>query len=158
MKAKEKLAGLLFDVVVEATAEAAKDLPAKKAATKASPRAMAVAEVINESDFGCKRSSVAKLMSAALGEVIVADDKAEMSEYDFKRFAAYVPTAAFNSHDYPVGKPAVCVRADYCLQEGGRLGNHLHGPKSSLRVATVAEIKRFFRNCPAEGLSKHIFG
>ena len=154
--ANEKLKDLLLDVVIENTERARASLVKAAPVRKGSKRAQAVADVIERSEFGCKKKMVADLISAVIGEPVevmeTVDDS--LSQGGFITLAAYVPIDKFNSHDYEINKPAICLRDDTCLRPDGTMGNHLRGPRRFLRAATVAEIRDLFKILPVGAISR----
>lgn len=65
----------------------------------------------------------------------------------FQRGLVVVPLKNPNSHDYKLGKPAIFCESDRCVairESRYSVGNHMTTEKKSLRLATPAEIKKFF--------------
>lgn len=66
----------------------------------------------------------------------------------WKNGLVVVPLKNGNSHDYKIGQPAIFCNGERCvgIRRGGNysVGNHIGTTKKSLRLATKAEIRKFF--------------
>ena len=125
-------------------------LPTDKPLSK---RAIDAKRIIESVDFGCKKSSVAKLVSVLIGEEIgVVEDTA------FKPLEMIVPLNCTNSHTYKIGEPALGINftcpKDMMLMKSGSTGNTMQ--LSNIRRATAEEIETFFAEVPDSAIEKHL--
>lgn len=107
---------------------------------KLSPKAKLCMEKI-KGNFGCQETSVAKLVSAILGEDIIP----HMNTVTPPVHTAVVLLSNPNSHNYPRNTVLIVSYDDYCVSKSGHQGNHapFQNP-GAWRRATKEEILKAF--------------
>jgi len=139
---KKETLKLLKEILIEEMISATPQEEKKN--SKLSSKAEKVLEIINASDFGCKKESIVKLISAVLEEDLEIDifEPNSNSYYTNKKFCAVVPTNNTCGHNYKLGE--VCFHkeqdCDYYLRQDGTIGNCLG---NQYRYATKEEIIKF---------------
>lgn len=122
-----------------------------------SPKALAIKAIIEKSDFGCKKASVAKLFSAMLDENITVAEEVKDPQGQ-----VVVVLSNENSSDYPTNVPMITER----LAGGWHVitidkTSRIHGSSAMFRTqemahcwryATQEEVKEFAKNASADSL------
>lgn len=111
------------------------------AVTAPSERAQKLAALIEKSDdLGCKRDTVAEILSLVIGEPLPFSGKKDVVPV---RWAVIVPRENPNGHNYPLGTPCVLgnTRNGAIKFDGKELrGTFLPSDRAAMRPATGEEI------------------
>lgn len=131
---------------------------AAKGDKKLSPKAKKIQSIVSTGGFGCRTRYVLDIMSTLLGEELV---DTRLGHRAFNRLTMVVPIGNDNSHNYPLGKPALFTgyshssgawesEDDIFFRLGSNTsgGNHMTPTKRCLRPATRHEILKFLRQAP----------
>ena len=111
-------------------------------ATKLSKKARTIGALIDSSEFGCNRETVAALTSLIIDEAIPVTRKP--GDFTSVHLAVVVPLTNTNSHDYPIGKPCILLHRSWggAFRIDGKRGNSLPCSKDALRPARPEEINQ----------------
>lgn len=118
----------------------------------ASEKAKGLSRALGHASFGAYAPSFAALLTAIVGEKIVATSK---DNPKFIGGSAIVVTGNSNGHNYKDGATVIGRMAhagDYFMRVNGEMGNHMGPLRSDSRPATDAEIDAFIKEANKEAV------
>lgn len=145
----------ILKLALKATHKWAKALePPKAKPSKLSAKGRKIQDMIGSGAFGCNSAAVARLVSVLPGEKIELNVTGSFPMWG--AFAVVVPISNPNSHNYPIGEPALAVsvggpRSSLMISTGDR-GNTMCNDRGTVRPATNEEVKDLIRDIPQRAL------
>jgi len=153
------------ELVKKITAEAREHHEVKEGKSELSEYAKSIQDILNESDFGCRKETVANLISAIVSKQEGTNITLEVGKsdniHDYPLFSAIVPLTNYHSSSYKIGNAFPVTNRDrggvacYCPSfsdewDGLNEGNDLCSD-NNWRYATDEEIDTFFEKANEEG-------